>query len=122
MAKGRGFGGFPGMGGAGGGNMNQLLAQAQKMQKDMEKAQEEVAALTAEATAGGGAVKAVVNGSHELVSLTLDPGVVDPQDVEMLQDLVTVAVNEAMRKLDEISAERMARVTGGAGIPGMPRF
>ncbi len=71
MAKGKGFGGFPGMGG--GGNMNQLLAQAQKMQKDMEKAQEEVAALTADATAGGGAVKAVVNGSHEVVSLSIDP-------------------------------------------------
>ncbi len=117
MAKGRGFGGFPGMGG--GGNMNQLLAQAQKMQKDMEKAQEEVAAMTAEASAGGGAVKAVVNGSHELVSLEIDPGVVDSDDVEMLQDLVMAAVNEAARKIEELSAERMARVTGGAG---MPRF
>ncbi len=117
MAKGRGFGGFPGMGG--GGNMNQLLAQAQKMQKDMEKAQEEVAALTADATAGGGAVKAVVNGSHEVVSLSIDPGVVDPEDVEMLQDLVVAAINEAMRKIEEVSAERMSRVTGGMG---MPRF
>lgn len=117
MAKGKGFGGFPGMGG--GGNMNQLLAQAQKMQKDMEKAQEEVAALTADATAGGGAVKAVVNGSHEVVSLSIDPGVVDPEDVEMLQDLVVAAINEAMRKIEEISAERMSRVTGGMG---MPRF
>ena len=117
MAKGKGFGGFPGMGG--GGNMNQLLAQAQKMQKDMEKAQEEVAALTADATAGGGAVKAVVNGSHEVVSLSIDPGVVDPEDVEMLQDLVVAAINEAMRKIEEVSAERMSRVTGGMG---MPRF
>ena len=117
MPKGRGFGGFPGAGG--GGNMNQLLAQAQKMQKDMEKAQEEVAALTAEATAGGGAVKAVVNGGHELVSITIDPGVVDPQDVEMLQDLIVAAVNEAVRKVEEASSERLGRVTGGAG---MPRF
>ncbi|NLN45274.1 MAG: YbaB/EbfC family nucleoid-associated protein [Clostridiaceae bacterium] len=115
MAKGKGFGGFPGMGG--GGNMNQLLAQAQKMQKDMEKAQEEVATLTADATAGGGAVKAVVNGSHEVVSLSIDPGVVDPEDVEMLQDLVVAAINEAMRKIEEISAERMSRVTGGMGMP-----
>ena len=99
--------------------MNQLLAQAQKMQKDMEKAQEEVAALTADATAGGGAVKAVVNGSHEVVSLSIDPGVVDPEDVEMLQDLVVAAINEAMRKIEEVSAERMSRVTGGMG---MPRF
>ena len=117
MAKGRGFGGFPGMGG--GGNMNQLLAQAQKMQKDMEIAQEEVAAMPADATAGGGAVKAVVNGGHELVSLSIDPGVVDPADVEMLQDLVVAAVNEAVRKIEEMSSARMARVTGGAG---MPRF
>lgn len=115
MAKGKGFGGFPGMGG--GGNMNQLLAQAQKMQKDMEKAQEEVTALTADATVGGGAVKAVVNGSHEVVSLSIDPGVVDPEDVEMLQDLVVAAINEAMRKIEEISAERMSRVTGGMGMP-----
>lgn len=117
MAKGKGFGGFPGMGG--GGNMNQLLAQAQKMQKDMEKAQEEVATLTADATAGGGAVKAVVNGSHEVVSLSIDPGVVDPEDVEMLQDLVVAAINEAMHKIEEVSAERMSQVTGGMG---MPRF
>ena len=89
------------------------------MQKDMEKAQEEVAALTEDATAGGGAVKAVVNGSHEVVSLSIDPGVVDPEDVEMLQDLVVAAINEAMRKIEEISAERMSRVTGGMG---MPRF
>lgn len=116
MAKGRGFGGFPG---AGGGNMNQLLAQAQKMQMDMEKAQEEVAALTVEATAGGGAVKAVVNGGHELVAITLDPGIVDPQDVEMLQDLIIAAVNEAVRKIEEASNERLSKVTGGAG---MPRF
>lgn len=119
MAKGRGPGGFPGGGGGGGGNMNQLLAQAQKMQKEMEKAQEEVATLTAEATAGGGAVKAVVNGSHELVEIVLDPGAVDPQDVEMLQDLIVAAVNEAMRKIEETSASRMSRVTGGIN---MPRF
>ncbi len=117
MAKGRGFSGFPGRGG--GGNMNQLLAQAQKMQKDMEKAQEEVAALTADASAGGGAVKAVLNGSHELVSLEIDPDVVDRADVEMLQDLVIAAVNEAVRKIEEMTAERMSRVTGGMG---MPRF
>ncbi len=112
MAKG-GFGGFPG-----GGGMGQLMAQAQKMQRDMEKAQEEVRAMEAEATAGGGAVTVRVNGEHRLLSVAIEPGVVDPSDVEMLQDLVTVAVNEAMRKVDEAAAERMARVTGGR-VPGL---
>lgn len=118
MAKGPkgGFGGG-GMGGMGGGNMNQLLQQAQRMQREVEKAQEEITQLTAEATSGGGAVKAVVNGAKQLTALTIDPGAVTPDDVEMLQDLVLVAVNEALRKLDEISNERMAKATGGRGLP-----
>lgn len=117
MAKGPrgGFGG--GMGGMGGGNMNQLLQQAQRMQREVEKAQEEIAQMSAEATAGGGAVKAVVNGEKKLMELTIDPAVVAPDDVEMLQDLVLVAVNEALRKIEALSEERMAKATGGRGMP-----
>ncbi|MBP1757294.1 MAG: hypothetical protein H6Q62_150 [Firmicutes bacterium] len=118
MAKGP-RGGFPGgMGGGGGmGNMNQLMQQAQRMQREMEKAQEEIATLTAEATAGGGVVKVTVNGSKQVTALTLDPAAVDPNDVEMLQDLVIVAVNEALRKIDEQSEQRMSKATGGARLP-----
>lgn len=117
MAKGP-RGGFPGgMGGMGGGNMNQMLLQAQRMQKEMEKAQEEIAALTVEATAGGGAVKVTINGEHQITSLTIDPGVVDPADVEMLQDLIMVAVNDAQKQFEDMSAERMNKVTGGRGLP-----
>ena len=116
MAKGKGgFGG--GMGGMGGGNMNQLLQQAQRMQRDVDKAQEEIAQLTAEGTSGGGAVKAVVNGEKQLTELIIDPGAVTPDDVEMLQDLVLVAVNDALRKIEEISNERLAKATGGRGMP-----
>lgn len=118
MAKGRG--GFPGgMGGMGGmgGNMNQLLQQAQRMQRDVEKAQEEIAAMTVEATSGGGAVKVTVNGKHQLTELTIEQGVVDPEDVEMLQDLILVAVNDAFAKLEAASEERMAKVSGGRGLP-----
>ncbi|NLC83498.1 MAG: YbaB/EbfC family nucleoid-associated protein [Ruminococcaceae bacterium] len=115
MAKGP-RGGFGG-GGGGMGNMNQLLQQAQRMQKEVEKAQEEIAQMTAEATAGGGVVKAVVSGEKQLTELTIDPAAVDPEDVDMLQDLVLVAVNEAMRKIEEMSEERMAKATGGRGLP-----
>jgi nucleoid-associated protein EbfC len=116
MAKGP-RGGFPGAGQMGG--MNQLLQQAQRMQRDAEKAREEIAAMTADATAGGGAVKATVNGARQITALAIDPGVVTPDDVEMLQDLVMVAVNEAMRKIGEISEARMSQVTGGLGVPGL---
>lgn len=118
MAKGAkgGFGGFGG-GGMGGGNMNQLMQQAQRMQREVEKAQEEIAQLTAEGTAGGGVVKAVVNGEKKLTELTIDPAAVTPDDVEMLQDLVLVAVNDAMNKIEEISEARMAKATGGRGLP-----
>ncbi len=116
MAKGfHGGGGFPG--GMGGGNMNQMLIQAQRMQRDMEKAQEEIAAMTVEATAGGGAVRVVINGSHEIKELTIDPAVVNSDDVEMLQDLITAAVNEAQKKFEDLSSERLNRVTGGRGLP-----
>ncbi|MDD2533249.1 MAG: YbaB/EbfC family nucleoid-associated protein [Eubacteriales bacterium] len=118
MAKGS-RGGFPGgMGGGGGmGNMNQLMQQAQRMQREMEKAQEEIADMSAEATAGGGVVKAVINGAKQITELTINPSAVDPEDVEMLQDLIIVAVNEALRKIDELSEQRMSKATGGARLP-----
>ena len=113
MAKGpRGF-----RGGGGGGNMNQYMQQAQKLQRDMEKAQQEIAEMTCEGTAGGEAVKVLVNGEHRIVELTINPAAVDPEDVEMLQDLIMVAVNSAQDQLEEKSAERMAKVTGGRGLP-----
>lgn len=115
MAKGRG--GFSGMGGM---NMQAMMKQAQKMQADMLKAQEELANQEYEAAAGGGAVVAKVKGNHELVSLAIQPEVVDPDDVEMLQDLILAAVNEALRTAEASSAEQMKKATGGMNIPGMP--
>ena len=118
MAKG-GFprGGFPG---GGMGNMQQMIRQAQKMQQDMAKAQEELAQATVEASAGGGMVTAVVSGDKQLQSITIKPEAVDPDDVEMLQDLVLAAVNEALRQMDELASEKMSKVTGGmGGIPGL---
>ena len=111
-------GGFPGgRGGMGGGNKNQLLQQAQRMQREMAKAQEEIAAMTVEATAGGGAVKVIVGGDKQIRELKVLPAVVDPDDVEMLEDLILVAVNDAFSQLMEQSEARMAAVSGGAGLP-----
>jgi len=92
---------------------------AQQMQAEMARVQAELDALTVDGTAGGGAVTAVVNGHQELVSLTIDPDVVDSDDVEMLQDLVTAAVNDGLRRVKQIAEEKMARVTGGLRLPGM---
>ena len=109
-------GGFPGMGGGFGGmNINQLMKQAKKMQEDIEKTQEEMQSKDFEATAGGGAVKAVVSGAKFIKELTINKDVVDPDDVEMLQDLIITCVNEALRKVD--SAQSMAM--GKYNIPGM---
>ena len=105
-----------GMGGVGG-NMNSMLRQAQKMQQDMMKAQEELESKTYEAAAGGGVVTAVVSGKKELTQVTIDPEAVDPDDVEMLQDLIVAAVNEAMRKASEDAASSMSRLTGGLNLP-----
>lgn len=113
MAKG-GFRGAPGMGG---GNMGQLLQQAQRMQKEVERVQEEVKQSVIEATSGGGVVKVALRGDHVLESLTIDPKAVDPNDVEMLQDLIVAAFNEASRKLEEFSSARMNGVTGGVKMP-----
>ena len=113
MAKGFNSRGMGGMGG----NMNSMLRQAQKMQQDMMKAQEELESKTYEAAAGGGVVTAVVSGKKELTQVTIDPEAVDPDDVEMLQDLIVAAVNEAMRKATEDAASSMSRLTGGLNRP-----
>ena len=111
MAK--GYGRMPGMGG--GMNMN-MMKQVQKMQQDMAKMQEELAAKTYTATVGGGVVSAEVNGQHQVVSVTIDPEAVDPEDVEMLQDMVVSAVNEAMRAAETDAANSMKSITGGLGF------
>lgn len=98
--------------------MGNILKQAQKMQKKMAELQEELATKTCEASAGGGMVTAVVNGSQELIELKVDPSVVDPEDVEMLQDLVVAAVNEAYRRSKEMVSEEMGKITSGMGLPG----
>lgn len=114
MAKGPKFpgGGFGGFGGA---NLNQLMKQAQKMQADMAKAQEELKDLVVEGTAGGGMVTVKVNGSHFIDSLTINPEAVDPEDVDMLQDMIIAAVNDAMNKLEDASSSKMSGITGGLG-------
>ena len=116
MAKGYNSRGFGPMGGMGGGmNMN-MMKQVQKMQQDMAKMQEELAAKTYTATVGGGVVSAEVNGQHQVVSVTIDPEAVDPEDVEMLQDMVVAAVNEALRTAEADAADSMGRITGGLGL------
>ena len=114
MAKGGFRGGFPG-----GGDQMQMMRQAQKMQQDLMKMQQELESTRFEFTAGGGVVKATIVGTHQLESITIDPEVVDPDDVEMLQDLIMVAVNEGLRQIDEISSAEMGKLTGGLGIPGL---
>lgn len=108
-------------GGMGGGmpNMNNMIKQAQKMQAEMQKMQEELEEKKFEATAGGGAVKATVTGKKEVSEIIISPEACDPDDVEMLQDLIIVAVNDALKKADEASADQMGRITGGMNIPGL---
>ena len=103
------------------GGMNQaaMIKQAQKMQQDMLRMQEEMENKTYTATAGGGMVTATVNGKHEVVNLEIKPDAVDPDDVEMLQDMVIAAVNEAMRTADADAAQNMSRLTGGLNLGGM---
>lgn len=96
-----------------------MLQQLQSLQEDMLKAQEELAAMAITTTAGGGAVTATVTGERRVQSLTIAPEVVDPEDVEMLQDLVIAAVNEGLEQVDRAVTERMAAFTGGLGIPGV---
>ncbi len=96
-----------------------LARMAQQMQAEMARVQGELETTELEGTAGGGAVSAVVTGKQELVSVTIDPSVVDPDDVEMLQDLVTAAVNDALRRAREMAEQKMSAVTGGMRIPGL---
>lgn len=100
-------------------NMNSVIKQAQKMQEEMERVQGELEEKTVEATSGGGAVRVVVSGKKEIVSLKIDKDAVDPEDVETLEDMITVAVNDAIGKADEMMAEGMSAVTGGLNIPGL---
>ncbi len=101
-------------------NMQQLMKQAQKMQEQLMAAQAELADAQVEGSAGGGMVKATVSGSGELVSLTIDPSVVDPEDVETLTDLVVAAVRDANRAAQELTAEKMGPLAGGLGGMGLP--
>ena len=108
-------GGFPGMGGFGGVNMNQIMKEAKKMQADMEKSQEELQAKEFDASAGGGAISVKVSGAKEIKEIKINKDVVDPDDVEMLEDLIITCVNEALRKVDSAQAQSM----GKYNIPGM---
>ena len=108
-------GGFPGMGGFGGMNINNLMKEAKKMQADLEKTQSELAEKEFEASAGGGAITAKVNGQKQILSLSLQKEIVDPDDVEMLEDLVLTCVNEALRQVDSAQAASL----GKYNIPGL---
>ena len=110
-------GGFPG--GFGGGQMNNLMKQAQKLQKEMEQAQKDLETKEFEASVGGGAVVVKANGKKEIISINIKEEVVDADDVEMLEDLVLSAVNEALKKAEEETANKMGKLTGGMNIPGM---
>lgn len=101
------------------GGMGNMMKQFQQMQAKMEKMQAELEELEIEGTAGGGMVKAVVNGKQDIISISIDPEVVDPEDVEMLQDLIVAALNQAKEKAAETQAEMMSGLTGGLNIPGM---
>ncbi|WP_054031082.1 YbaB/EbfC family nucleoid-associated protein [Desulfatitalea tepidiphila] len=98
--------------------MGNMMKQAQKLQSKMLKMQEELAEKTVESTAGGGMVKAVANGRQQIVSISLEKEVVDPEDIEMLQDLILAAVNDALNKAQEMVASEMGKLTGGFNLPG----
>ena len=119
MGRGMKSGKSPKAGGGGGGNMQKQIQQVQAMQRKMEQVQAELEEKEVEATAGGGAVCIKVNGKHEITSIVLKPEIVDPDDIEMLQDLIMVATNEAMRQMEELSSNEMGKVTGGLNIPGL---
>ena len=110
----KGFQGAPG-----GMNMQQMIKQAQKMQKQMEDMQADLASKTLEISSGGGAVKVTINGEKQLTALEISPDVIDPDDIEMLQDLVMSAVNEAVRQMDESANQQMSKITGGMNMPGL---
>ena len=108
----QGYGGGPG-------NMNSMLKQAQKMQEEAQRVQEELEASEYEGVAGGGMVKVVMSGTHQLKTIDNNPEAVDPDDVEMLQDMIIAAVNDAATKVDETASAEMSKVTGGLNIPGL---
>ncbi|NPV43737.1 Nucleoid-associated protein [Koleobacter methoxysyntrophicus] len=101
------------------GNMGKMMKQVQKMQAEIQKLQAELGEKTVEATSGGGVVRVVANGKKELVDIVINPDAVDPDDVEMLQDLILAAANEALKQAEEMVAAEMAKITGGIKIPGM---
>lgn len=109
---------FP-MGGMGGANMNQMIKQAQKMQQDMLKMQEELDQMTVEASSGGGMVTVTATAKKEITAIKINPEAVDPEDVEMLEDLILSAVREALSQADKVSAEQMGKITGGMNMPGL---
>ena len=100
-------------------NIGNMMKQAQKMQAKMAEMQEELKNEVLEASAGGGTVKVTITGDLQIRSIVIDPGAIDPEDVEMLQDLVTAAVNEAIRSAQELAGRRMGEITGGMNIPGL---
>ncbi len=99
------------------GNMSGMMKKMQKLQADMTKMQEDLKKKTVDVSAGGGAVKVVMNGEKNIQSLHIDPAAVDPEDVEMLQDLISAAVNEAVKKVDDMMASEMGKLTGGLNLP-----
>ena len=117
MGRGMRAGKKPSMGG--GGNMQKQMQQMQAVQRMMEEKQAEIEQMETSASSGGGAVSVTVTGKKEIKAIELKPEVVDPDDIEMLQDLIIVAVNEAIRQIDEIANTEMGKVTGGLGIPGL---
>lgn len=108
----KGFGGMPG-------NLQEMMKQAQKMQEKLLKAQQEAENITGDASSGGGMVKAVANGKNQIVELKIEKEVVNPEDIEMLQDLIVAAVNESLQKVQEAMKQEMSKVTGGMNIPGL---
>lgn len=101
-------------------NMQEMMKQARKMQEQLAQAQESMKDVTIDASAGGGMVKATVNGDLELVSIQIDPDALDPEDVDLLQDMIVAAVNEAIRGVSEVASKQMSSITGGLNIPGVP--
>ena len=101
-------------------NMQQMMKQARKMQEQLAAAQENIAQSTVDASAAGGMVKVTVNGEMQITSLKIDPEALDPEDVEMLEDMITAAVNEALRGVGDLANRQMGAITGGLNIPGMP--
>lgn len=101
------------------GNMQGMMKKVQKMQEDMKKIQEDMKTRTVDATVGGGVVSVVMNGEKEVQSIKIDPATVNPEDVELLEDLIVAAVNEATKKVDDLMAQEMGKVTGGLKLPGM---